>query len=144
MLSLRSKSGHDEIVSASEIQMRAIAHASSLDAQVSRISTSFVQWLPLYVCGGKVLSQTQTQSGGISPAIPLFLFSSRYYEHSRGPFSTETILGPHEIRNRGHRFCESFQLTNVTFRDFARVKSMSCKECSVEEHIATWLRSSRP
>ena len=32
MLSLRSKSGHDEIVSASEIQTIAIAHASSLDA----------------------------------------------------------------------------------------------------------------
>jgi hypothetical protein len=32
MLSLRSKSGHDEIVSASEIQTIAMAHASSLDA----------------------------------------------------------------------------------------------------------------
>jgi hypothetical protein len=82
MLSLRSKSGHDEIVSASEIQMRAMAHASSLDAQVSRISTSFVQWLPLYVCGGKVLSQTQ--SGDISPAIPLF-FCFCQLEYSKNP-----------------------------------------------------------
>jgi hypothetical protein len=32
MLSLRNKSGHDEIVSASEIQTIAMAHASSLGA----------------------------------------------------------------------------------------------------------------
>jgi hypothetical protein len=32
MFSLRSKSGHDEIVSTSEIQMIAMAHVSSLGA----------------------------------------------------------------------------------------------------------------
>jgi hypothetical protein len=37
MLSLRSKSGHDEIVSASEIQTIAMAHASSLDAHIFHI-----------------------------------------------------------------------------------------------------------
>ena len=39
-------------------------------------------------------------NGEISRTTPLFLFSSQYYEHSRGPFHTETILGPHELKNR--------------------------------------------
>jgi hypothetical protein len=57
MLSLRSKSGHDEIVSASETQTIAMAHASSLDAHKVHI------YPPLscndYLCryGGKVLSK---------------------------------------------------------------------------------------
>jgi hypothetical protein len=48
------------------------------------------------------------------------------------------------ISHKSYRFCEGFQLTNVTFWDFTRVKLMSCKKCPVEEYIATWLRSSRP
>jgi hypothetical protein len=79
MLSLRSKSGHDEIVSASEIQMRAMAHASSLDAQVLRISTSFVQWLPLYVCGGKVLSHTHKNGRALPIEKRILEYSNKTY-----------------------------------------------------------------
>jgi hypothetical protein len=53
MLSLRSKSGHDEIVSASEIQTIAMAHASSLDAHKVHIYPPLSCNDYLCMCGGK-------------------------------------------------------------------------------------------
>jgi hypothetical protein len=78
------------------------------------------------------------------PRNPLFFcFQAHTTSIPEALFTPRPSLGPHEIKNRGYRFCEGLQFTNVAFWDFTRVKLMSCKECSVEEYIATWLRSSR-
>ena len=59
MLSLRSKSGYDEIVSASEIQTIAKAHASSLDAHKVHLHPPLLCNDYLYMCEVKFYSTNQ-------------------------------------------------------------------------------------
>jgi hypothetical protein len=86
-----------------------------------------------------------TLNGEISRTTPSFSVFKPILRASQRPFSyRDHPWGRMKIKIGGYRFCKGLQLTNVTFWDFTRVKLMSCKECSVEEYIATWLRSSRP
>jgi hypothetical protein len=62
----------------------------------------------------------QPQTEDISRAAPSFSVFKPILRAFQRPFSHRDHPRPHETKNRGHRFCESFQLTNVTFWDFTR------------------------